>query len=550
MIRKYLSTQMRWVSASGFPIPLAAAVMAAAGLAVALIRDRKLGNGLPWLGQGKDGREKVLLVPGLQNLGNNCFLNVILQALASCSLFQPFLQKIIEDCESSASEDWSEGLQLTVALASLLEELCLCGEGRVVLSPRQVMIAMAQYIQNFNLTSQQDAEEAFLHLLSSLREEFSDCYPPSQSSLAEIIKSAHSRIITPKINELKNEKERWQQHFLGPFDGILSSTLICQTCSSQISLNFQFFHSLPLSPVLGFGAPIIVGCTLEDCMKRFIASEQLDNYHCGNCWHIAAIKYLIVRGAPEADIEKLMKCTERDSCACRRAFHLDNLPWSNNYSRTLKRLSIARCPKILCIHLQRASANHFGEPIKLQGHISFPFVLNLLPFTFRGLQSQKQYSRLSSPHVQFDTVVPACISGQDLAAEEALVEDKFECSEQLQTIMGEAKSVEIKVSLETMETDAGFPTADKVNVVSPSVSSLYRLVSVVEHFGRPGGGHYTVYRSARCNSPEECSSRNQDKPSHLHWFCISDSQVSIVSEEDVLAAEATLLFYERIVEEG
>ncbi|CAI0428575.1 unnamed protein product [Linum tenue] len=387
MIRKYLSTQMRWVSASGFPIPLAAAVMAAAGLAVALIRDRKLGNGLPWLGQGKDGREKVLLVPGLQNLGNNCFLNVILQALASCSLFQPFLQKIIEDCESSASEDWSEGLQLTVALASLLEELCLCGEGRVVLSPRQVMIAMAQYIQNFNLTSQQDAEEAFLHLLSSLREEFSDCYPPSQSSLAEIIKSAHSRIVTPKINELKNEKERWQQHFLGPFDGILSSTLICQTCSSQI-----------------------VGCTLEDCMKRFIASEQLDNYHCGNCWHIAAIKYLIVRGAPE-------------------------------------------------------------------GHISFPFVLNLLPFTFRGLQSQKQYSRLSSPH-------------------------------------------------------------------------LYHLVSVVEHFGRPGGGHYTVYRSARCNSPEECSSRNQDKPSHLHWFCISDSQVSIVSEEDVLAAEATLLFYERIAEEG
>ncbi|CAI0428577.1 unnamed protein product [Linum tenue] len=486
MIRKYLSTQMRWVSASGFPIPLAAAVMAAAGLAVALIRDRKLGNGLPWLGQGKDGREKVLLVPGLQNLGNNCFLNVILQALASCSLFQPFLQKIIEDCESSASEDWSEGLQLTVALASLLEELCLCGEGRVVLSPRQVMIAMAQYIQNFNLTSQQDAEEAFLHLLSSLREEFSDCYPPSQSSLAEIIKSAHSRIVTPKINELKNEKERWQQHFLGPFDGILSSTLICQTCSSQISLNFQFFHSLPLSPVLGFGAPIIVGCTLEDCMKRFIASEQLDNYHCGNCWHIAAIKYLIVRGAPEADIEKLTKCTERDSCACRRAFHLENLPWSNNYSRTLKRLSIARCPKVQSTDSQ-SSYIHFNSLCLFQGHISFPFVLNLLPFTFRGLQSQKQYSRLSSPHV---------------------------------------------------------------NVVSPSMSSLYHLVSVVEHFGRPGGGHYTVYRSARCNSPEECSSRNQDKPSHLHWFCISDSQVSIVSEEDVLAAEATLLFYERIAEEG
>jgi uncharacterized protein involved in cysteine biosynthesis len=33
--------------------------------------------------------------------------------------------------------------------------LCEVGGGRVVLSPRKVMLAMAHYIPNFNLTTQQ-----------------------------------------------------------------------------------------------------------------------------------------------------------------------------------------------------------------------------------------------------------------------------------------------------------------------------------------------------------------------------------------------------------
>ncbi|KAM2097062.1 hypothetical protein ACFX1R_020645 [Malus domestica] len=66
---------------------------------------------------------------------------------------------------------------------------------------------MADYIQNFDLTSQQDAAEAFLHLLSSLREEFSDCYLPNQCSLAKLCAS-NCRIITPKSLEHQSEQAR------------------------------------------------------------------------------------------------------------------------------------------------------------------------------------------------------------------------------------------------------------------------------------------------------------------------------------------------------
>lgn len=250
-----------WVSASGL-----AAVLGVAGLVLALIKDPKSWNlklsALPsWLElnqrENNNRPKKLFLLPGLQNLGNNCFLNVILQALGSCSNFQSFLQKVIEEWESFAGEEWNESLQLTVALAALLEELSVISTERIVLSPRKVMLAMAHYIQNFNLTSQQDAEEAFLHLLSSLRDEFSDSYLPKHHSLADAFASPNCRILTQDRIEIQSEQERWQQHFLGPFDGILSSILMCQSCSTEISLNFQFFHSLPLLPVLEGGATIV-----------------------------------------------------------------------------------------------------------------------------------------------------------------------------------------------------------------------------------------------------------------------------------------------------
>lgn len=76
-------------------------------------------------------------------------------------------------------------------------------------------------------------------------------------------------------------------------------------------------------------------------------------------------------------------------------------------------------------------------------------------------------------------------------------------------------------------------------------TSLYQLVSVVEHFGRAGSGHYTVYRSASTKSSDVSDDQLNLTPP-IHWFCISDSQVHSVSEESVLSAEASLLFYERI----
>ncbi|KAK7358886.1 hypothetical protein VNO77_00826 [Canavalia gladiata] len=533
--------------------------------AILALKDRKVDIPftLPWSVGRDNGFEKPLLVPGLQNLHNNCFLNVVLQALASCFCFQSFLLSVIQEC---GTKDLDENMPLALSLATLLEELSSVGAERVILSPRKMMLAMSNYIPNFNLTSQQDAAEAFLHLLCSLKEEFGGCYAPKMSSLADIFAS-NNRILTPIQRDWQSEQERWQQLFLGPFDGILSSSLTCQSCSSQISINFEHFDCLPLSPVLSHSSTIRVGCTLVDCLKQFIVAEHVENYRCSHCWHSAAIKYLSVIEGNEVELEKLRKCSDQEICNCQKMYNLEKLPWSNRFTHALKQLSIARCPRILCIQLKRVHMNDFGELVKLQGHISFPLILdvssfmttrlgvNTLEMDVRSLPLNLMNNRKNTLPNHYNMLSEIrtlklgglCGATREQINSDGLIHDGFASSTNGQTLHDDAV-FPCSGSSEIIHSDTDMQSIDKVDVSCNSVSQetcLYQLVSAVEHFGKAGSGHYTVYRCVRLQSSEDVSDEYFN-PTPMCWFCVSDSQVHTVSVEDVLSSEASLLFYERI----
>ena len=74
-----ISSPYNWVSASGFQLSLAG-LLGIAGFALALkeVKLCKL-TSFQWLPKSQNPPQNLPLVPGLQNLGNNCFLNVILQ---------------------------------------------------------------------------------------------------------------------------------------------------------------------------------------------------------------------------------------------------------------------------------------------------------------------------------------------------------------------------------------------------------------------------------------------------------------------------------------
>lgn len=528
---------------------------------------------IPLISEEKD----PYVVAGLQNLGNNCFLNVILQALASSNCFVSFLQNILIS-DDLVSEEESEKIPLTVALSSLLEELRVLRDEKSVLSPRKVMLAMSSYASSFNLTRQQDAAEAFLHLLSALEEEISENYM-LHNSLAEIM-CFPSKIYKP-IREGQNECERWKQKFLGPFDGTIGSSLTCKSCFSMISMDFEFLRCLPLPPVLDRRAEIMAGCTVVDCFKHFTAVEHVENYRCGRCWHAAALKYLSKnREKNEDKIKKLDCCVNLDSCDCNKIFLEEEITWTG-FSYASKQLRIARCPRILCIHLQRASMNVFGEFIKLEGHISFPLFLDLFPFTqvdvgqetfedcvqklekqqpdifvpqLRNMKMRQETHML--PHI--NKIAHEKVSSEILSTDmlrkptsEPLVHRPYASASgdtNGDMVAGGGRLCASDLHGPHTGSIGGSGLNNKVASVDSSNSSkqcMYRLSSVVEHYGMPGTGHFAIYR----RHSSELGAGTSVGPSEAatcEWFYVSDRDVSVVSEETVIAAEASLLFYEMI----
>ncbi|XP_019179500.1 PREDICTED: ubiquitin carboxyl-terminal hydrolase 27 isoform X2 [Ipomoea nil] len=524
-------------SASGLQVSVAATVLGVLGLVYA-VKDGKFINflSLQWSLSSSSLSEDSWVVPGLQNLGNNCFLNVVLQALASCKSFRTFLERTVVEFGESPMEGSVGNLSFADALFWLLEELSTLQHGRTVLSPRKLMLAMNDYIPNFNLTSQQDAEEALSHLLSSLREELSESYVHECSSLADVTALPNCRVLALKNTTEESEFKRWREYFIGPFDGILCSSLMCQSCSFQISLDFQLFQSLHLLPVVNGVGRIVGRCSVEDCLKQFFVAEQVENYCCNHCWHIAAIKYVSAMCQDQTVIEKLKLCLEQDSCDCKELSCLRALPWSNQFSHTFKQFSIAQSPQILCIHLQRASVNVFGELDKLQGHISFPLILDMSPFSKTQVGTKKweremqiglmkQQDQQPFPRPNYLNHVPnPCL----LDTQSSLDTTSFNMPSHPHDEGGSSSS-------------SHFPSVH-------TKKHIYRLVSVVQHFGRVGSGHYVVYRRVAANISSDDDPSGQQGSGHEQWYCISDSEVHSVSENDVLDAEANLLFYEKVSE--
>ncbi|XP_031474077.1 ubiquitin carboxyl-terminal hydrolase 27 isoform X1 [Nymphaea colorata] len=495
------------------------------------------------------------LVPGLQNLGNNCFLNVVLQSFASCDPFYNFLQNLV-DGDDPSMEERLNSMPLTSALLALLNDLSALRDERVVASPRRVMHALELYVTSFDLTRQQDAAEALLHLLSSLKEEIISNYVSHFNSLADVYALRLSKIFNSKESEGYREWQIWKQHMFGPFNGTLGSILTCKNCSFQLSMKFEFFFSLPLLPLTNGELTISDGCTIEDCLQCFVTAEQLENYQCGRCCHMDAVKLLSYQVEKyEAIIQTLRDCTKYDDCNCKNLLLREGILWPRGICSALKQLTIGRCPEILCIHLQRATISAYNESTKLQGHVAFPLILDLYPYTAPGMgiglnMCKKDIEmgvketvclpRMNYFHLPLTRKVVSYVQGNIVVPSPGRRADNV-CQLDIPELGSCCTSSKVLPSrIYGEEGTSGSSLGKK--------GCIYSLVSVVQHHGISGSGHFTVYRRVKaepvCDSLLDAS-RIGDCVKTI-WFKISDSCVSSVPEETVLASEASLLFYERM----
>ncbi|KAF4517136.1 hypothetical protein B566_EDAN006435 [Ephemera danica] len=446
-------------------------------------------------------------VNGLVNMGETCFLNTLLQAIASSPYFCEWLTKHQES-------DIAQALLKVVQYVNGRN----AADMDIPFFPRSVVSAMSKNGWSIG-SGQQDSHELFFALMTCLEEQTTQPLKP-QDILNELGNENSLQILySPQSPELKNKSEettdsppltsdpeisltddvnqneklqpngckpgnrcsfvcRTGRDFNGlkmrqrrtdfPFRGQQLSQLSCTVCSSSSTVQHQAFDCLSLTlPEQGIA-------TLQQLLSSFTAPEQVQEVLCEHCTTEA--------GHP-------VKTT------------------------FVKQLSIGRLPKCLCVHIQRTFWLNNGQSYKRHDFVSFPEVLTMDQFTYcykerlrrAFLQQLKPKNKIVKNEVKENT------------------SDECATSEPSEDISNPQNS---KTATKEPHTDIKYRLVPK---------HQYKLQAVVVHLGEENSGHFITYR----RPPPPYASTGK-------WIYVSDEQCYATNLADVLCVCAYMLFYEKI----
>ncbi|KAF5201474.1 Ubiquitin carboxyl-terminal hydrolase [Thalictrum thalictroides] len=201
---------------------------------------------------------------GLENLGNTCYLNSVLQCLTYTEPFAAYLQSGMHK-----SSCHTAGFCALCAIQNHVKR-ALQSTGRIV-APKDLVVNLRCISRNFSNARQEDAHEYMVNLLQSMHK---CCLPsgvPSESP------SAYEKSLVHKI-----------------FGGRLRSQVKCMQCS---------YCSNTFDPFLDLSLEIMKADSLLKALTHFTTTEQLDGgerqYQCQRCnKKVKALKQLTVSKAP------------------------------------------------------------------------------------------------------------------------------------------------------------------------------------------------------------------------------------------------------------
>lgn len=245
---------------------------------------------------------------GLRNFGQTCYMNATIQCLsASVLLAQYLLDGTYKRAINTQNPLGTRGA-LANAFASLLR--ALWSEQSVSVAPTAFREAIGQFAPAFRGNEQQDSQEFLMFLLDGLHEDLNLVVQrPPALELGEAQQAELSRLPQQlaSVAEWSLYRRRNDSIVVDTFQGQLRNQLTCLTCG-HTSITYNAFMSLSLPVPTGRG---VSRASLYQCMDAFVREEVLEK---GNAWHCP-------------------KCKKP--------------------RRSTKRLSLARLPPVLIIHLKR-----------------------------------------------------------------------------------------------------------------------------------------------------------------------------------------------------
>lgn len=159
-----------------------------------------------------------------------------------------------------------------------------------------------------------------------------------------------------------------------PTKGLLAHQMCCLRCDHKFTIQFESFHSisLPLVPrdLRRLNDPV----SLQDCLNAFVSREILRDVVCENCGKL-----------------------DQQSAGTSDATEPANQSAPKTKSKFVKRLTFAKLPQLLVIHLQRLVCLPSGIPMKKEDRVRFPSILIMDEFEHNNINMLSKLNGSSRP---------------------------------------------------------------------------------------------------------------------------------------------------------
>ncbi|KAK9321276.1 hypothetical protein V1517DRAFT_327030 [Lipomyces orientalis] len=317
---------------------------------------------------------------GLVNPGNACFLNSVLQAMASSESLATFL-----DSPPSAS------LPLAHELRTLFTHL----NTRVPAQHTHTTVPLLKALRSkrwMDDSEQQDAHEFLLSLLDALRTERAS-----------------------------------SDNTMLPFDGLLSSRVVCQKCGEEQTVKQILFSSLELS--VPSSSPLFSrdSVTLESMLANVVTPEKLEVY-CQRCSLVAAeahLQRLIAHASPPSsrspspeselgskprpDIAPILRARRSKIISALEKPTIEDADFEKLKpprlvsSTKVKQVAISRTPSMLVLHVNRSEYDaQLGIARKSNTRVEFSERIQLGKYVSDQIEGgDETWYRLASTVVHF-----------------------------------------------------------------------------------------------------------------------------------------------------
>ncbi|EQC38899.1 hypothetical protein SDRG_03857 [Saprolegnia diclina VS20] len=423
-----------------------------------------------------------LSVAGLRNLGNTCYFNAVLQALASSKRFVAHLDEICpmdDDDEATPGDD--RCLAFTSVLQHYLHELSPRPRSTIggAVEPRLLNAQLGKSIQGFRGNRQQDAEEWFQLIMELCEDEYKKTQP--KGSLFDLIGRAPA-----------------ESH--NPFYGLSGTLLECTRCHMRKPMWTDRFLDLKLS-LCGSMDGRHVFNHLRESWRHYTSMERIDGVECTNC----TLRALL------AVVEE-----QRDALASGDPMEFVDVPslWEGGDARNVLRADVLEWRQNLLdiLGTRLASTNGVCD-LDMDG--SGWTDDEGLWLDKNGIEDPRACRRTYAPFLRHIRLmrcpdVLAFHINRNVFLQDAMVKLdsylRFESTLLAQDLL--------------LDDDTKDHTYDQL---------VYDAIAVIVHHGNERGGHYTCYR----------------RLAPRRWVHVSDDRVLDVPTSEVARAKAYMLFYER-----